>query len=90
MTSSARRLRALVHKAFTPRLVERLRERIQTLADQLMSRAVQRGELDLVADYALPIPATIIADLLGVPSADRDKFHRWSSKLVSCASAPRA
>lgn len=80
------RLRALVHKAFTPRLIERLRERIQALADQLLESAAPRGELDLVSDYALPIPATIIADLLGVPAEDRHKFHRWSSKLVSITS----
>lgn len=80
------RLRALVHRAFTPRLVERLRERIQRLADQLLDRAADRGGLDLVADYALPIPATIIADLLGIPAADRDRFHRWSSRLVSVSS----
>jgi cytochrome P450 PksS len=77
------RLRGLVHKAFTPRLIDRLRDRIQGLAEQLLDRIAWRGELDLVADYALPIPATIIADLLGVPPADRHKFHRWSSKLVT-------
>jgi cytochrome P450 len=81
------RLRALVHKAFTPRLIERLRERIQSLADHLLDGPAQRGRLDLVRDYALPIPATVIADLLGVPVTDRHRFHRWSSKLVSIASA---
>jgi cytochrome P450 len=80
------RLRALVHKAFTPRLIETLRERIHGLAEQLLDRAAERGQLDLVADYALPIPATVIADLLGVPVSDRDRFHRWSSRLVSVTS----
>jgi cytochrome P450 len=80
------RLRSLVHKAFTPRLIARLRERIQALADRLLDHATRRGRLDLVADYALPIPATIIADLLGVPAKDRDRFHRWSSRLVSVTS----
>jgi cytochrome P450 PksS len=80
------RLRALVHKAFTPRLVEQLRERIQALADGLLDRAANRGQLDIVADYALPIPATVIADLLGVPVADRDRFHRWTKRLVSMSS----
>jgi len=80
------RLRALVHKAFTPRLIETLRERIQGLAEQLLDRATERGQLDLVADYALPIPATVIADLLGVPASDRDRFHRWSSRLVTATS----
>ena len=81
------RLRALVHTAFTPRLIERLRERIQSLANQLLDGPAERGGLDLVRDYALPIPATIIADLLGVPVGDRHRFHRWSNKLVSVASA---
>lgn len=76
------RLRALVHKGFTPRLVECLRERMQTLADQLLDRALQRSQIDLVVDYALPIPATISAELPGVPAADRDRFHRWSSRVV--------
>ncbi len=81
------RLRGLVHKAFTPRLIERLRGRIQALADQLLDQPAQRGELDLVRDYALPIPAIVIADLLGVPASDRHRFHRWSSKLVSVSAA---
>src|SRR6516225_2809941 len=55
------RLRALVHKAFTPRLVEQLSARIQSLADQLLDRAADRGELEMVAGYALPIPATVIS-----------------------------
>ena len=80
------RLRALVHKAFTPRLVEQLRGRIQALADELLDAARRRGGIELVADYALPIPATIIADMLGVPAGDRHRFHRWSSRIVSVSS----
>ena len=81
------RLRSLVHKAFTPRLVERLRDRIQGLADALLDRAPRNRPFDLVDGYALPIPATIIADLLGVPASDRHRFHSWSSRIVSVASA---
>ncbi len=80
------RLRALVHKGFTPRLVEQLRTRIQSLTEDLLDSAERKGSVDLVADYALPLPATIIADLLGVPASDRDKFHRWSSKIVNVTS----
>jgi cytochrome P450 PksS len=80
------RLRALVHKAFTPRLVEQLRERIESLANHLLDRAAERRELELVADYALPIPATVIADLLGVPVSDRHRFHRWTNQLVGVSS----
>jgi cytochrome P450 len=80
------RLRALVHKAFTPRLVEQMRERVQTLADELLDKASRRGEMDLINDYALPLPMTIITEILGVPTSDRDKFHKWSKAVVSLSS----
>ena len=82
------RLRALVHRGFTPRLVEQLRPRVQALADRLVDAAERTGRLDLVEGYALPIPATVIADLLGVPAEDRHRFHRWTSPIVA-ASTPR-
>lgn len=80
------RLRALVHKAFTPRLVEQMRERVQTLADELLEGVSRRGEMDLINDYALPLPMTIITEILGVPTSDRDKFHKWSKAVVSLSS----
>jgi cytochrome P450 len=84
------RLRALVSKAFTPRLIERLRGRIESLCEELldhMDRARGRQDgIDLVAGYALPLPATVIAELLGVPAEDHAKFHRWSNRLVSVSS----
>ena len=75
------RLRALVNKAFTPRLIEGMRERIQGLADELLDYVQHRGRMDLIRDYALPIPTTIIAEMLGVPVEDRHKFRRWSRSL---------
>jgi len=80
------RLRALVHKAFTPRLVERMRERVQTLADELLEAVARRGEMDLINDYALPLPMTIITEILGVPAGDRHKFHKWSKAVVALSS----
>src|SRR5215217_5886306 len=84
------RLRALVSKAFTPHLIERLRGRIEALCEELldaMERERRRkGRAELVADYALPLPATVIAELLGVPAEDHAKFHRWSNRLVSVSS----
>jgi cytochrome P450 len=77
------RLRALVHKAFTPRLVEDMRRRVQSLTDELLDAAQRRGRMDLIRDYALPLPSTIIAEMLGVPAADRHRFHRWSTAMVS-------
>ncbi len=80
------RLRALVHKAFTPRLIEEIRNRIQSLTDDLIDAAERRGRMDLIRDYALPIPTTIISEMLGVPVSDRHRFHHWSQVIV--ASAP--
>lgn len=77
------RLRALVQKAFTPRLVEALRPRIESLAGELVSAAARDGGGDLVSRLALPLPLTIIAELLGVPGPDRARFHAWSSRIVS-------
>jgi cytochrome P450 len=80
------RLRTLVHKAFTPSLVDQMRERVQALADELLEEVAWEGEMDLIGDYALPLPMTIITEILGVPTADRDKFHRWSQAVVSLSS----
>ena len=77
------RLRGLVHMAFTPRLIENMRERIQSLTDELLDAVQARGRMDLIRDYALPLPTTIIAEMLGVPVPDRHKFHRWSNTIVS-------
>jgi cytochrome P450 PksS len=77
------RLRALVHKAFSPRLVDNMRERVQRLTEELLDAVQDQGRMDLIRDYALPLPSTIIAEMLGVPTRDRHKFHRWSSTIVS-------
>jgi cytochrome P450 len=77
------RLRALVSKAFTPRLVEGMRPWIQGLADELLDAMAAKGEADLMDEYAFPIPIMVIAQLLGVPAEDRDKFRAWSDAIVS-------
>jgi cytochrome P450 len=76
------RLRALVQKAFTPVIVEALRQRIEELTNRLLGRALIQAQFDLIAEYALPLPTTIIAELIGVPAEDRYRFHRWSAKVV--------
>jgi cytochrome P450 len=76
------RLRALVHKAFTPRRIEELQPRIQAIADQLLDAQRGAAGMDLIESFALPLPLTVIAELLGVPSADHDRFHRWSKAML--------
>jgi len=79
------RLRTLVQKAFTPRMVERLRERIHAVCAGLLDAAQSRGEMDVVADYALPLPLTVIGELLGIPVEDRLRFHSWSRSSISAS-----
>jgi cytochrome P450 PksS len=81
-----RRLRTLVSKAFTPRLIERLRGRIEAIWQELLDGMERRGQVELVRDYALPLPATVIAELLGIPAGDHRRFHRWSNRIVSVSS----
>jgi cytochrome P450 PksS len=77
------RLRMLVHKAFTPRVIESLHDRIVVVANQLLDDMTSNQSVDLIERYALPIPTTIIAELIGVPPSDRHRFHRWSNTIVS-------
>jgi cytochrome P450 len=77
------RLRRLVSKAFTPRRVEQLRPRVQDIADALLDTIAARGRMDLVGEYAFPLPITVIAEMLGIPAADRDQFRDWSNATLA-------
>lgn len=76
------RMRALVRSAFTRTRIERMRQQAETLADELLDSALRRGQVDLVADYALPIPLVLIARILGVPEKDAPRFSTWSKALI--------
>jgi cytochrome P450 len=77
------RLRSLVQKAFSPRLVEQLRPRVESLAESLLDGLAGREQFDLIREYALPIPTTVIAEILGIPPEERGQFHRWSQAIVA-------
>ena len=77
-----RRVRQLVTTAFTPRIVEQLRPRIQQIADELIDKVQARGSMELVDEFAFPLPITVIAELLGIPVEDRDRFRTWSNSFV--------
>ncbi len=81
------RLRGLVHKAFTPRLIENMRERIQTITDDLLDAAERKGGMDVISEFALPLPVIVIAEILGVPVADQHKFRVWSSAMIAGSAA---
>lgn len=77
------RLRGLMNKAFSPRIIQAMRPRIQAIADELIDAAEAKGAMNVVDDYAFPLPIIVIAELLGVPAADRDKFREWSDAFVA-------
>jgi cytochrome P450 len=77
------RLRKLVSAAFTPRVIEQLRPRIQQLVDECLDTAVEKGRLEIVADLAYPLPVVLISELLGVPSEDHSMFRSWSKELAA-------
>jgi len=83
------RLRGLVTAAFTPLVVERLRPRVQAIVDGLLDSIAEAGGGDLIADFAFPLPAMVIADLLGVPTVDIDRFKHWSADLAALGSTVR-
>jgi hypothetical protein len=84
------RLRKLMNQAFRPRAVARLRERVAQLVDELLDRAAERGEMDVIADLALPVPSTVICEMMGVPLTDRDKFTEWTSAATHLLAAALA
>ena len=75
-------LRHLISKAFTPRRIAGLETRIQALVDDLLDQAPDTGTWDFVSGFAGPLPAIVIADMLGVPRNDRDRFRTWSTTLI--------
>ena len=76
-------LRGLMNHAFTPRRVERLRVPIQKIVNELLDAAERRNEMDVVQDVAYPLPVMVIAELLGLPAEDRDRFKKWSDDLFA-------
>ena len=76
------RLRNLVNKAFTPRAVEQMRPRIEAIIKELLDPLGAHGEMELVRDFAAPLPVIVIAEMLGIPVEDRDRFRQWSDEVI--------
>jgi cytochrome P450 len=76
------KLRAIIQRTFTPRSIAALEPRIGELSRQLLEPALARGGMDLVTDYAVPLPVMVIAELIGIPLDDRVAFKRWSEAIL--------
>jgi cytochrome P450 len=77
------RLRGLVNKAFTPRIIRRLEPRMEEIARELVAAAVAAGDVDLIQALTYPLPVTIIAEIIGIPAEDRAMFKRWSDEAIA-------
>ena len=75
------RVRSLVHKAFVPRVVEGLRGHIHLIVDELLDGVQEAGAMEVLSDFAYPLTAAVIAELLGIPATDRTLFRQWSDNI---------
>ena len=82
------RLRKLVSKAFTPRMVDGLLPRIQEIVDERLDAVQEAGRMDIIQDLAYPLPVIVIAEMLGIPPQDRDQFKLWSDEIVLTLNGP--
>lgn len=81
------KLRALISRAFTPRMVADLEPLIHDLSRPLLDRAIERGEMDLAEDFAVPLPLQVIATMIGIPAQDWPQFKRWSDGILKLSFA---
>jgi len=77
------KLRNIIQRAFTPRSITSLEPRIRELSRELLDGVIERGSMDLVKDYAEPLPTMVIAEMIGIPIADRARFVRWSEIILN-------
>jgi cytochrome P450 len=76
------RLRALIHKAFTPKMIREFEVRIAEITNGLIDGMLAQDQVDFIADFAVPLPVAVIAGMLGIPREDQPKFRRWSQTIV--------
>ncbi|MBT2757708.1 cytochrome P450 [Mesobacillus foraminis] len=85
-----KRLRGLVQKAFTPQMISGMRGRIQEITDELLDQAAKGTRMNLIDDFAFPLPIIVISEILGIPTEDRDKFRIWSNSLIEGSNGEHA
>lgn len=76
------KLRALISRAFTPRMIANLESRIRQLSRELLNAVIERGEMDLATDYSIPLPMKVIAQMIGIPVEDWSRFNHWSDVIL--------
>lgn len=82
------RLRKLIQKAFTSKMINSLQPRIQKITEQLIDKMITKSKVDIIKEFAFPLPITVISEMLGVPVKDQDQFHEWSSAVLYAFNRP--
>jgi cytochrome P450 len=82
------RLRKLISRAFTPKRINDLTPRIREFTARLLDKVAERGRCELMADLAVPLPVMVIAEMLGVPTADYERFKHWSDRIIESDNTP--
>ncbi len=83
------RMRKLVHMAFTPRAIRKMRRYIEDIVDRLIDEQIERGQMDVIWDFSYPLPVTVIAEMMGIPVEDHAKFKQWSREIVAFMATPK-
>jgi cytochrome P450 len=76
------RVRGLVTKVFTPKVIEAMRTRVEAVVSELLERTADKDELDVIDELAYPLPMTVISEIIGAPASDREQFQRWGRELA--------
>jgi cytochrome P450 len=77
------RLRSLANEAFKPKYINQLRGRIEEITNQLLDEVQPAGKMDLISEFAFPLPITVICEMFGVPASDHKKFSKWSTDIIT-------
>ena len=83
------RMRKLVHMAFTPRTIRKMQAYIEAIVARLIEERIECGAMDVIWDFAYPLPVTVIAEMMGIPVADHAKFKAWSGEIVGFMATPK-
>lgn len=83
------RMRKLVHMAFTPRAIRKMKVYVQDIVTGLIDARIERGEMDVIWDFSYPLPVTVIAAMMGIPAEDHAKFKAWSGEIVGFMATPK-
>jgi cytochrome P450 len=82
------RLRAIVHEAFTPRAIDKLKGRIEEIAESLADALAGRDQIDLISEFAYHLPLIVVCEMLGIPPSDRARLRQWSSDIAEFQDKP--